>query len=785
MKSYLRFLSRNKLYTAIEVVGLSIALAFVIVLGSYILTDLRYNSHIYDADEIHVLRNKTIMNEFLVRHELVPDDLGHIPGIKDMCSCFKRPTNFGGQVYTAEYQEKEYILEPVLAADRNIFSFFDLPLLNAEHVNVLNNVNGAVISQSLAEKIFGDESPLGKEIFINFSFNHKCDFIIEGVFPEFPDCVIPEPEVIIRMDRYLSIEREIFRWSTDSEITKTQFIRIDHNTSLSDLTQAMDQAYDKVAPREEFYDIELVSLKDFHRKEGHISRDRGGYLNFRNADTFRIYIFICILLALLSILNYILLTIAYSHFRIKEIATRQLLGTERRDVIARCTFEALFLLLVSMAFAIAIVYTCKPVFCHLLGTELTPLSSFTEYVIMACVALVMAVPAGLASSFALSKYSPAEIIKGQKRKQEKMVLSKLFICIEGFMAITSTIILIAVTLQIRFMLNYPLGYETEDLIYVQFNNDIPRHIDQLRAIASVENVGHVDDIPMYQYRVTFPKEGGHIGLMYGHRAALEMLGLSIHDYGPPADSPYSENLYLSRETMDALTNSIEDGEWLLSEWGSKRQIYGTCSHFRTGDLKQYYTGLCGVVLIIPHPDEMSGQKHDLIVKSNGNEAETCRQIEEMYTGLGYDSRAISIKPLTQYLEDALAEEISLQNLLLVFTITCLLLTVMAIAAFSSYYAQLRVHDTAVRKAFGESRKEVFWKTVRGFVMPAIISAVIAIPVSYVAVSEWLKDFMLKIDNSWMIYAGGFLFILAVIFASIILQALRLMRTNPAEALKKE
>ncbi len=787
MKSYLRFLGRNKLYTAIEVVGLSVSLAFIIVLGSYILEDLKCNTHIDDYEEIYILRNRRIMNEFYVRHDLEIDDIKHVPGIKDMCQCYQRDANFSGRVYTAEYQEKEYVVDPVFATDKNIFSFFNLPLTLGDPDNILNNSNGAIISSSLAAKIFGNENPIGKTILINFIFDRKDEFIIEGVFNDFPRCTIPQQEIIIRIDTFMSIPAWEGRSAQDPRV---QFVRIDKNADLAVVREALQMEYSKMAPGEVFYDIELVSLKDYQRQEGYASKDRTNFLNFRDAGAFRIYLYICIMLAVLSMLNYVLLTVAYSNFRIKEVATRQLLGTEKIGIVLRCTLEALFLLLVSLMTAILLVLCCKDIFGTLLGVDLNPLTSLYEYIVLIIIVVLMAVPAGLSSAVAFSKHKPIDVIKGQKRREEKMVLSRLFIGIEGCLAIASTVILIAVTLQLRHMLNYPLGYETDNIVYVKFNKKIPKHIDDIRALAFVDAVGQVDDIPMYRYRVEFPKGGdGHIGLMIGDKTAIDMMGIALHDYGNTMYSdheqltPIIDHLYLSDETIDGLKDAVENREWLNTEWNQRRYIVGTCSHFRVGNMKQTYNDRCGVILLTEW-QAMSGQ-HDLLVKVNIDEDDACRMILDEYKKLGYDERCITVKSLNNYLEDVIKDERTLQKLLLVFMISCLLLTSMVIAAFSSYYAHLRIHDTAVRKVFGESDMEIFRRTVLGFVLPILISAVVAVPLAYFAVSKWLETFLMRIDNSLMMYASAVVFVLLIVFASIIIQTLHLMRTNPAEALKKE
>ena len=785
MKSYLRFLGRNKLYTAIEVVGLSLALAFVIVLGSYVLEDLNCDRSIEDVDEVYVMRNMNLMEEFFMRHDLSEEMVSSIPGIKSVTQIVFEEDNLGGQTFAAEYHEQEHYFTSLLAVQDNFFSFFSFPLLSGSHIADQKGSNGAVISKDLADKIFGKENPIGKVILIPFvSFGEKNEFIVEGVFQEFPNTSLPKADVIIGQESYNECAAKI--WGTLREGTedpRVGFIRADSKSNMEVLQRSLTDMLNSFAGREKFYDIRLVSLKDYHRKEGYGARADG---TFRNTDIYNVYQNICIILAILSLLNYILLTVAYSHFRIKEMATRQLLGTDRRGVVIRCTLEALFMIVVSMAFAILIAMACKDIFCSLLDTELHPMRTLEEYIILLSIALLMAIPAGLASSAAIAKYSPVDIIKGQNRRQEKTVLSKLFIGLEGCIAIASTAMLITVTRQNLFMLNYPMGYEKDNLIYLDFKTTSPRYLDQLKDQAFVEEVGLMNCLPMYRYRVLFPSGGGALGHIEAQRSAFDMLGIEINDYGETDFGPAGEALYMSEQTMDAIPGAIADREWFIDDWGHRRQILGTCSHFKTGTLKAYSSDVCAAVVIADWKAERNTEhNHDYLVKVSGNEDAAVLKLQDMYKDLGYDDKMISIKSLNQYLEDDIRKEKNLQNLLITFVLMCLLLTAMAIAAFSGYYAQLQTHDTAVRKVFGESRREVFRKTVWGFIAPVLISAVVAVPVAYLMVSQWLEDYMTRIENSWLIYAAAVIFVLMVVFVSVVLQTIRLMRTNPAVVLKKE
>ena len=277
-----------------------------------------------------------------------------------------------------------------------------------------------------------------------------------------------------------------------------------------------------------------------------------------------------------------------------------------------------------------------------------------------------------------------------------------------------------------------------------------------------------------------------MGCIWAQRRTFDMLGIEINDYGETDFGPTGEALYMSQETMDAIPGAVADRKWFITDWGDRRQIMGTCSHFQTGTLKTaYHSNICAAVVIADRWAEHDPTDYNYLVKVKGNEDTAAMKLQEMYKELGYDDKMISVKPLNQYLKDDIRKEKNLQNLLTTFVLACLLLTALTIAAFSGYYSQLQTHDTAVRKVFGESRREVFRKTVWGFVAPVLISAAAAVPAAYFMASKWLENYMFQIENSWFTYAFSVIFVLIVVLVSIVVQTIRLMHTNPAVVLKKE
>lgn len=174
-----------------------------------------------------------------------------------------------------------------------------------------------------------------------------------------------------------------------------------------------------------------------------------------------------------------------------------------------------------------------------------------------------------------------------------------------------------------------------------------------------------------------------------------------------------------------------------------------------------------------------------ILKVNIDENEAKKMVQEFYYSKGYDDSMFAVENLREKTEKELNEERNMIKLLVGFSLICLLMTIMTIIGLSSYYAKTTEKDNAIRSVFGCSKKELIRKITLDFVLPVVISAVAAIPIAYVVIERWLGGYVIRTDNSPIIYAGAFAVVVVVVIAAILLQALRMTHTNPAEALKKE
>ena len=785
MKSYLRFLSRNRLYTAIEVVGLSVALAFVILLSSYIVDDMSVNKVLKNTDNVYLCLEDSKPYSFN-RTDIYSD----IPAIEERCCILLRPERIWSDIAHIIKDDQDNAVS-LMASDRNFFEFFTFPLLEGNPEDVLASDNSIVISESFANRLFPEGNPIGKSLKLyseGFFDNH---LTVSGVFKEFPKSVIKQPDIIINLEVYRDSEYKAMGDGAYS--ASIDFIRLEKNASVADVESGLNHVYNKNRDAGSIRKKAILQFDEIRNQND----EYFAYVfdNIKDKETLNTYWIMCLFIVLASLFNYIALTIAFSRFRMKEIATRRLLGTDKSGVIVRCILEALLLLTVSAIFAILIAVALKTQVGSILGVRLDPMQHAGEFMILALIMGLMAVMASLLPSVAAVRHNPIVVIKGEERFIDKMYLSKGFICFEGLLSIFAIASCMVIVLQTNSMLNEPRGYETDNIIYIGFHSEQSnRFIDELRSESFIDKAGHLSALPSESWwQGYFNDEANensyHNFYLKGDSTAFDILGIKRYDM----DRKIAGNAYLGY--MYLCESSHEEYSFLLNDntlYSQGRSVYptyqhmsGTASDFRLGTLKNMpEEGLTSIYVI---PDELIqyNTPEGVIVKVNVNEREGIEKIRKFYEEKGYGDLHIDIKSAADVLEEAYREELNLRRLLILFTFVSIIITIMAITALSSYYAKINVRTSAIRKVFGISRKEIFWNTVWGFTAPVLVAAVVAVPAAYVYAEHWLKNYVVKIDNSPLIYICAVALVLLIVVAEVMLQALSLMRANPAEALKKE
>ena len=781
MKSYLRFLSRNKLYTAIEVVGLSVALAFMIILGSILIDKSQVNDNIKDADEIYSL---AYMGDYSMIGQFgaVGTFLAEIPMIKETCRF-----SVSREVKLRTEEGENLVVTP-MEVSSNFFSFFGIELTDGDEQQALK-VNGeempfvssgiaafhgtrnvendplkargnVVLAQHLANALYPDRNPIGKTISLHADWDIRGTYTITGVAEGLGKCVLPECDLYISFhnppahrDSYM------FKPYSKKDIGKIREIIRNHKP-----TERFAQLC--------FSATEIIPFEDI--KNGNLLAPTYRYIS--NPKFTSAFTLICIIILAFSLLNYISLTVAFSRFRLVESATRALLGTSRWEIIFRGFAESLILVVSSCMTAVLLIIALQPSLENFFHLELQPLCNPAVIFAIVAVALLTALCAGGINYMISSRYRPIDVIKGESRYHDKAILGKLFIGLQGTICVAAVIFGIGIMLQTRELIDYQVGYNTENIISIQGDDrTYVSYKDELKSLHFVEKVGCTLS-EFIKYGEGMVKRGETTTwYMTCDRTAFDMLGFKVSEY---LDVPemISSEMYINQTGWELYKSSDTSD--------SPNRYIGVLEDFHLGNIKEIDKSKTIFEVRIDEPMvEWIGS--NILVKVSGDQYEARDAIRKFYTEKGLYSETLYIYTLEECIKANYEDENRMMRLVGVFALICMIMTGLAVIALSSYYAQMNRHDTAVRKVFGISRHEVFWKTVWGFVAPVLIGAGIAIPLSYIYFGRWLEAYPVRIENSPAIYIAALVIVLTVTIGTVILQALRLMRTNPAEALKKE
>ena len=775
MKSYLRFLSRNKLYTAIEVVGLSIALGFIIILSAYIIDEMSTDLQVKNKSKLWVCHNRGIASS----SQRFDKIFEATPEITDYCQFANYEVPLNIKANDLSYSEK------AMYVSGNFFEFMGYELVAGDASRLWEDKKSVVISERFAHNIYPGQNAVGLPL--TFADNDENEepfwntYTITGVYKNPEKSVVMGADIIRHMSTWPYIDTPGY------EVGSANLLRLARGTDREELCERLYKAAaENGLVLYEAGLLEPLMLTAFSDMDVNVARmDPNPFINLTDKTMMKRFFIVCLILLGFAILNYISLTIAFSRFRNKEMATRRILGTTKVALTFRSFLESSGLTAIAFSIGIAIALIVQDKASAILGKEIGIFSNPSEITWSIILIVLLSTVTALAPAFISSKGKPVSIIKGEERFRDKMILGKMFIFIQAAVSIVCISIASAYWLQTRKMLDTPLGYRTDNVISIK---GIPSQVPvNLESVPCIRKVGRTLGIPIDGATMTTGRNIDDETLKFHiticDSTALSVLGIRM-----------TETFKSERDGWDIFVTE-SSAQWIrnlcsekgISEDRIKDICQGVISEMRFGNHTTASEGITGVMV------QENDRLPHFIVEVEGDVLEAARRIKEYLYSLdfreyfhGYNIHfAPEIKTMADLVEESYHKEKNSITLIGIFALLCMMLTAMAIIALSSHYAQLNRHDTAVRKVFGISRKEVFWRTVWGFAAPVVAGAAVAIPLAFIYIGHWLQAYPVRISNSPVIYAWALALVLLVTIAAVALQALHLMRTNPAEALKKE
>lgn len=779
MNSFINFLKRNKLYSAVNLLGLSLSMAFVLLLAVYVTSQLSTDSFQKNADRIYVIAQKeTVTSAYWMSRHMK----ANFPEIEKSASY---STN-GLQEYKID---GNIVNARTSYADSSFFDMFSFPLVEGDLREWKASIGGVLISESFAKAQFGDKDPVGREIRFDGADSTVSTLTVSGVYKDIENSIIRPCDIFLRGE-IMTITNRANDERMSNAGSSICFVMAYPNADLP-------ARHDDVLKwcRKNFWtyssdyggdenDVRIIPLRDvYFLSEGY--EDYNDSLVMGNKTTVMLLAGMCFLLLLFAILNYVNMTTALSGFRAKEMATRRLIGATKGGIFMKMIVESTIICAAAMVIAVLLGEAISPAASKVLNYDISIFKAISPASVLVCVlfTVLVGVIAGLVPALIIQKTEPIEIVRGTLRLKTKTLYSKVIIVIQNVITVVMLVTAFTMYLQIRSMINAPMGYNTEDQITISNEygraGELAPLINKLKAESCVEAVGLGDGYPM------FDTNNWTMSTESGREASFQLV---------KGDSAYF-NILGIRKKQD---NHTPDCYWLNEYAYGVLGIDETATEFTTKSNRTmqiggiYYDFKIKPLLEEQHPaliyqyDEYPADRWPwtILIKTTPDHKEAFVRvkavIDEMYPDKIFDA---------SYVEDDIkmvfSSERRVLEIMVIFTILSLFVSALGLVAMSSYYMQQERRTVSLKKVYGADYNTVLWGLVAEFMKMIGVAFVIAVPVAWYLMHTWLNGYSYRIGLHWWIFAVAGLFTAVIAALAVLWQAVRAARTNPAIELKKE
>ena len=770
MKSYLKFISRNKLYTAIEAVGLIVSLAFVLLTGHYVWKQRQMTRNVPDFKDVYTVY-RTLRGQSVIGQSwgFAYQARESVPEVEKAAMFWKSiPAN----EETIELNSERYHVKSFMVGG----DFFDIFPADFESggPEVLSDVSNVIISRSFANRLGGQTNAIGSVI--------DGRYTVAAIIKETPNPIFGDVDVIYNIENLTNRKNAPFR------VDVIPFVKVRKGTDREALEVKADtlvaQSFDAFGGRAFLEGSGLVRYDElWFSPANNLSLKRG-------SRTYTGIIFLVTIILLLSaIFNYINLNVALSGKRTKEMATRKILGAGNESLFAGRLLESLVFTSGCFLLALVLAEALTPWFNRIAGGDGVPVKVLFSpgwigvYVLF--IVLVSLIQ-GCLPAWIGTRIPAISVVNGEFRAKRKHVFSKVFIVLQQVFSIVLLALAIVLGLQTSHMLNRPLGADVDGDFYVhlQDRNLQARFAEKALLLPSVGRIGHSSYFPgMAEEMITEDKDKGliRLALLNCDRTAFEIFGFNVEE---KYEEPENGTVWISRREMTRF-GIDRNTENLRNHYVFGNSIGGIVEDFAPNDILNYDAGIGSYIVIGP-----SEQQYGLLIETVGDRRQVQKELRSLYSELSMEENGIEDKPymfgfVTDILSEHLAKVKEQLSLVRIFMLLSLLLSILGLIAMSSYYADESSKDIAIRKVFGSTMENEIWKTVLDYLILLGVAAAIAIPIAIRLASRLLEQYAYRISGYGWVFVVTILITTIVAFFSVLWQTLKAARTNPATELKKE
>ena len=799
-KIALRNLWKQKVSSFINVTGLCIGLAGFFLIGLFVIDEWQYDRYHPEGDRVYRIYSERGGVGAGAMWATSSPALG--PTLKEEFGEVEQSLRLYliRQKTLFKKEEQSYLEENGFFAEPSIFNLFHLPFLYGDPKLALQEPNSIVLTERLAKKYFGKKNPIGQTLTVK-----KKEVTVTGVLKELP------PHFHLQFDFLLPFEyllNQVSKERIQSWVWQdfTNYIMVKPNTDVKQLSAKLpafveQHAHPETKKKGFHYYLHLQPLQEIHLHSAQLRNDvavRGNYQYLVGLAVVGLF------LLMIACINFITLTTARAVRRSKEVGIRKAAGALRSQLVVQFIGEAVLTVGIAMLLASQVVLFLLPYLNDFTGKELLFPLYTNPYLIPAMLgfAIFTGLVAGSYPAFILSGFRPALALKSTQLKLSGHVfwLRKGLVVIQFTLSTLLIISVLIIFRQVNFLNHTDMGFQKEQLLYFPMKGKMFRNLDMTKEefvkIPGVTSASTCFGIP------------GDIvsgdGIIVPHREHkdlpariflidheyIETMGMEIiagrdfsREIGTDAHEGFIINetavktLELGDSPDDAIDKPLEWDMWTDNDTIKKGRVIGVVKDFHYASLHEE---IQTTVLHI-YPDGY--WKMALRINTAdlpGTLAAIEQTWEQFETGYPIDYQFTDASFGAMY-----KEESKLSSLLRIFTLLAIFIACIGAFGLATYSTEQRRKEIGIRKVLGASVGGIVGLLSKDFLKLVCIAILVASPVAWYLMNQWLKDFAYRIDIQWWVFVLAGILALFIAFLTVSFQSISAALANPVKALRNE
>ncbi|WOK08305.1 ABC transporter permease [Imperialibacter roseus] len=782
----LRNIRHRKFIASINVLGLTLGVAVSLLLGVYAYDIITYDQFHENADDIY----------FLYRTRPTPEggqiDVSDtwpplaeevqkaIPGVKNISRII-----FGGQT-TIRYNGQDFS-ERMAFGEQGMFKMFSFPLVRGHKAQVFANPRSVVISQNMAERLFGDADPIGKTIELQLAT--PVSYEVTGVFGEFPFNSSFNFNMLVNMEsrRQQWIADGDYGWVSSFVLS---FLQLENGKDPATLKTQFPQLVEKFVTPSERGTLELMPLADYY--DFNTGQQQYGY--------FLEYISFGLLL--IAFFNFANLNAAQSLGRFKEVAVRKTFGAGGKDLVLQFTGETTFLFAVGSILGIALAFILLPYFIDLFGQQMSLAFLFEPMPLVSLLAGIigLGLVAGIYPTLTLSKLKAGEVMHGSTSlKRSGFDPKNILVTCQFAIAVMLVSAVLIMYQQINFMKTADMNFDPDNVLIINARSGEGEENEQrwaafrnsLEAVPGVKSVSASNSAPG-RYSGSFvlvqsedardraPLDWRFVSVDDKYFATMDIDFVQGRDFDIDMRSDQRKSVINQAAMKQLGWASVEGHKLMFPDSDEGFEVIGVVKDFN-------FRSLANAVEPVIHVfrGRNSNRYNMLLVRLNAaGLSETMAQIESAWKGFDAN-HPIDYTFVDQQFQNLYETEERIGSMTLYATFMAILVAVLGILGLASFTVAQRMKEMAIRKVLGASVQQLLMILLKQTTLLFLASLLIAVPLNYYVMNDWLEGFAFRINLGPFAYllAAGIVMVTSwVVLGSY---ALKSLKTNPARTLRSE